>query len=84
MRMPHYIPFSNQTIDVLKDLENIIYDIAEGEGVIFIVCHDYKNTMSENTINKAFRQTGYDTKKDICGHIYSRSKSSNDRSWGPL
>lgn len=39
--------------------------------------------MSENTINKAFRQRGYDTQKDMCGHIYSRSESSNDRAWGP-
>lgn len=52
--------------------------------MIFIVCHDYKNAMRKNTINKAFRQTGYDTEKDLCGHIYSRSKSSNDRVRGLL
>ena len=81
MCIPHYIPLRNQAIDVLKELENIIYDIAEGRSDFF--CHAYKNPMSENTINKAFRQRGYDTQKDICGHIYSRSESSNGRAWGP-
>ncbi|EKI3478603.1 tyrosine-type recombinase/integrase [Salmonella enterica subsp. enterica serovar Derby] len=68
MRMPHYIPLSNQAIDVLKELKEISYDISDGEGLIFIGCHDYKKPMSENTINKALRQMGYDTKTQICGH----------------
>ncbi|HAO0315345.1 TPA: integrase arm-type DNA-binding domain-containing protein [Escherichia coli] len=68
MRMPHYIPLSNQAIDVLKELKEISYDISDGKGLIFIGCHDYKKPMSENTINKALRQMGYDTQKDICGH----------------
>lgn len=55
MRMPHYIPLSNQAIDVLKELKEISYDISDGEGLIFIGCHDYKKPMSENTINKALR-----------------------------
>ncbi|WP_223174553.1 tyrosine-type recombinase/integrase, partial [Salmonella enterica] len=50
MRMPHYIPLSNQAIDVLKELKEISYDISDGEGLIFIGCHDYKKPMSENTI----------------------------------
>ncbi|EAM7200857.1 tyrosine-type recombinase/integrase [Salmonella enterica subsp. enterica serovar Derby] len=68
MRMPHYIPLSNQAIDVLKELKEISYDISDGEGLIFIGCHDYNKPMSENTINKALRQMGYDTKTQICGH----------------
>lgn len=68
MRMPHYIPLSNQAIDVLKELKEISYDISDGEGLIFIGCHDYKKPMSENTINKVLRQMGYDTKTQICGH----------------
>ncbi|EKF8531464.1 integrase arm-type DNA-binding domain-containing protein [Salmonella enterica subsp. enterica serovar Derby] len=68
MRMPHYIPLSNQAIDVLKELKEISYDISDGEGLIFIGCHDYKKPMSENTLNKALRQMGYDTKTQICGH----------------
>ncbi|AZK52358.1 DUF4102 domain-containing protein [Salmonella enterica subsp. enterica serovar Derby] len=68
MRMPHYIPLSNQAIDVLKELKEISYDISDGEGLIFIGCHDYKKPMSENTINKALRQMGYDTKTQICGY----------------
>ncbi|MCY5962557.1 integrase, partial [Salmonella enterica subsp. enterica serovar 1,4,[5],12:i:-] len=29
MRMPHYIPLSNQAIDVLKELKEISYDISD-------------------------------------------------------
>ena len=58
MRIPHYIPLSNQAIDVLEELKEISYDISDGKGLIFIGCHDYKKPMSENTINKALRQMG--------------------------
>ncbi|MEI4920655.1 tyrosine-type recombinase/integrase, partial [Klebsiella pneumoniae] len=30
--------------------------------------HDPRKPMSENTINKALRVMGYDTKVDVCGH----------------
>ncbi|EFK3615011.1 tyrosine-type recombinase/integrase, partial [Escherichia coli] len=35
---------------------------------IFTGCYDSFKPMSENTINKALRNMGYNTKQDICGH----------------
>ncbi|EPF0567618.1 prophage integrase IntS [Pectobacterium versatile] len=68
MRMPHYVPLSHQTLDILKELKDISSDISDGQGLIFIGSHDYRKPMSENTINKSLRLMGYDTQKDICGH----------------
>ena len=34
-------------------------------GLIFTGCYDSFKPMSENTINKALRNMGYDTKQDI-------------------
>ncbi|GKX38043.1 hypothetical protein SOASR014_17820 [Pectobacterium carotovorum subsp. carotovorum] len=31
-------------------------------------CYDAMKPMSENTINKALRKMGYDTKTDLYGH----------------
>lgn len=30
--------------------------------------HDPRKPMSENTVNKALRVMGYDTKVEVCGH----------------
>ncbi|AKL15187.1 integrase arm-type DNA-binding domain-containing protein [Klebsiella pneumoniae] len=68
MRIPHYVPLSSQSIEILKELKDISYDVSDGKGLIFIGAHDYRKPMSENTINKSLRQMGYDTQKDICGH----------------
>ncbi|EJU9836238.1 tyrosine-type recombinase/integrase, partial [Escherichia coli] len=38
------------------------------ELLIFPGDHYQIKPMSENTINKALRHMGYDTKEDICGH----------------
>ncbi|ORJ23464.1 tyrosine-type recombinase/integrase [Rouxiella badensis] len=68
MRIPHYVPLSHQAIDILKELKEISYGMSDGQGLIFIGCHDYRKPMSENTVNKALQLMGYDTQKDICGH----------------
>lgn len=68
MRIPHYVPLCRQAIEILKELKEISYDMSDGQGLIFIGCHDYRKPMSENTVNKALRLMGYDTRKDICGH----------------
>ncbi|EEV6005329.1 DUF4102 domain-containing protein [Escherichia coli] len=64
MRMPHIVPLSEQSIAILKQIK----DITGNNELIFPGDHNPYKTMCENTVNKALRVMGYDTKKDICGH----------------
>lgn len=36
--------------------------------LIFVGDHDPRKPLSENTVNKALRVMGYDTKTEVCGH----------------
>ncbi|MFM9291818.1 tyrosine-type recombinase/integrase, partial [Klebsiella pneumoniae] len=45
-----------------------IKDITGNNELIFPGDHNPYKPMCENTVNKALRVMGYDTKKDICGH----------------
>lgn len=64
MRMPHIVPLSEQSIAILKQIK----DITGNNELIFPGDHNPYKPMCENTVNKALRVMGYDTKKDICGH----------------
>ena len=64
MRMPHIVPLSEQSIAILKQIK----DITGINELIFPGDHNPYKPMCENTVNKALRVMGYDTKKDICGH----------------
>ncbi|MBS8854346.1 integrase arm-type DNA-binding domain-containing protein [Escherichia coli] len=64
MRMPHIVPLSEQSIAILKQIK----DITGNNELIFPGDHNPYKPMRENTVNKALRVMGYDTKKDICGH----------------
>ncbi|EIQ0176162.1 integrase arm-type DNA-binding domain-containing protein [Escherichia coli] len=64
MRMPHIVPLSEQSIAILKQIK----DITGNNELIFPGDHNPYKPMCENTVNKALRLMGYDTKKDICGH----------------
>ncbi|HAM5216476.1 TPA: integrase arm-type DNA-binding domain-containing protein [Escherichia coli] len=64
MRMPHIVPLSEQSIAILKQIK----DITGNSEPIFPGDHNPYKPMCENTVNKALRVMGYDTKKDICGH----------------
>ncbi|EEV6405676.1 TPA: integrase arm-type DNA-binding domain-containing protein [Escherichia coli] len=64
MRMPHIVPLSEQSIANLKQIK----DITGNNELIFPGDHNPYKPMCENTVNKALRVMGYDTKKDICGH----------------
>ncbi|WP_440867563.1 tyrosine-type recombinase/integrase [Symbiopectobacterium purcellii] len=64
MKSSHLVPLSKQAIELLKQLE-----VQRGdEAHIFPGDHDINGVMSENTVNKALRVMGYDTKTEICGH----------------
>ncbi|HBS5821029.1 TPA: tyrosine-type recombinase/integrase [Klebsiella variicola] len=64
MRMPHIVPLSEQAIAILKQIKEISGD----HELVFPGDHNPYKPMCENTVNKALRLMGFDTKKDICGH----------------
>ncbi|EPT7107724.1 tyrosine-type recombinase/integrase [Klebsiella michiganensis] len=64
MRKPHLVPLSKQALAILKQIKQFCGE----QGLIFIGDHDPRKPMSENTVNKALRVMGYDTKVEVCGH----------------
>ncbi|ACZ75290.1 integrase family protein [Dickeya parazeae Ech586] len=64
MRTPHLVPLSRQALATLKQIQQFSCD----HELIFIGDHDPRKPMSENTVNKALRVMGYDTKVEVCGH----------------
>ncbi|MGX9858127.1 tyrosine-type recombinase/integrase [Enterobacter hormaechei subsp. steigerwaltii] len=64
MRTPHIVPLSAQAIAIL----NRIKEISGDHELVFPGDHNPYKPMCENTVNKALRLMGYNTKQDICGH----------------
>jgi integrase len=64
MRTPHIVPLSHQAITLLKQIK----EISGYQVLIFPGDHNPYKPMCENTVNKALRLMGYDTKDEICGH----------------
>ncbi|EGO0075927.1 tyrosine-type recombinase/integrase, partial [Salmonella enterica] len=64
MRTQHIVPLSDQAITVLKQIEALSGHLT----FIFPGEYDQDKCMSDNTVNKAPRVMGYDTKKEVCGH----------------
>lgn len=64
MRTPHLVPLSHQALAILKD----VYKLSGDRDFVFIGDYDHRKPMSENTVNKALRVMGYDTKVEVCGH----------------
>ncbi|MCI1898965.1 MAG: tyrosine-type recombinase/integrase [Enterobacter sp.] len=64
MRTPHIVPLSRQSIIILKQIR----DISGHQVLVFPGDHNPYKPMCENTVNKALRLMGYDTKGEICGH----------------
>lgn len=64
MGTPHLVPLSRQTLALLEHVRQLTgrFDL------VFPGDHYHHKPMSENTINKALRRMGYDTKADLCGH----------------
>ncbi|EKK8431583.1 tyrosine-type recombinase/integrase [Salmonella enterica] len=64
MKDEHLVPLSAQAVALLEQIKDIT-----GESVfVFAGAHSMNKPMSENTINKALRVIGYDTRTDVCGH----------------
>lgn len=68
MRRKHFVPLCKQAMKILKEIRQLTYEEGHDDALIFTGCYDSFKPMSENTINKALRNMGYDTKQDICGH----------------
>ncbi len=64
MRTPHLVPLSRQALAILEKIKSM----SGNRELIFVGDHDPRKPMSENTVNKALRVMGYDTKVDVCGH----------------
>ncbi|HDU8603857.1 TPA: integrase arm-type DNA-binding domain-containing protein [Morganella morganii] len=64
MKDEHLVPLSRQVASLLEQIKEIT-----GESMfVFAGTHSMDKPMSENTINKALRVIGYNTKTDVCGH----------------
>lgn len=60
----HLVPLSVQAVALLEQIKEIT-----GESVfVFAGAHSMNKPMSENTINKAQRVIGYNTKTEVCGY----------------
>lgn len=64
MRTVHLVSLSRQALDLLK----AIHFYSGHYDLIFIGDHNTHKPMSENTVNKALSNMGYDTKTELCGH----------------
>lgn len=64
MRTPHLVPLSRQALTSLGKIKSM----SGNRELIFVGDHDPRKPMSENTVNKALRVMGYDTKVEVCGH----------------
>ncbi|CCJ81434.1 Integrase [Cronobacter dublinensis 1210] len=64
MRTPHLVPLSRQALVILEKIRSM----SGNRELIFVGDHDPRKPMSENTVNKALRVMGYDTKTEVCGH----------------
>ncbi|MGJ0127919.1 tyrosine-type recombinase/integrase [Pantoea sp. RHCKP32] len=64
MRTPHLVPLSRQALDILKQ----VHKLNGNRDFVFVGDHNPRKPMSENTVNKALRVMGYDTKVEVCGH----------------
>lgn len=64
MRTPHLVPLSRQALVILQQ----VHKISGDRDFVFVGDHNPHKPMSENTVNKALRVMGYDTKVEVCGH----------------
>ncbi|HAU5635920.1 tyrosine-type recombinase/integrase [Citrobacter amalonaticus] len=64
MKDEHLVPLSLQAVALLKEIQSL----TGNSQFVFPGAHSLDKPMSENTINKALRVIGYDTKTEVCGH----------------
>lgn len=63
-KTPHIVPLSVQAVSIIKTMQNF-----SGNGeYVFPGGRTHERPMSENAINAALRNMGYDTQQEITGH----------------
>lgn len=80
MRRPHDVPLSRQATAILRDL----WDLSEGEGLVFPSIRSVTRPLSENAMNSALRRMGY-SRDEMCAHGFRASASTilNERGYNP-
>ncbi|MGY3308669.1 integrase [Pantoea ananatis] len=63
MRTRHLVPLSRHALAILEKIKSM----NGNRELIFVGEHDPLKPMSENTVNRALRVMGYDTKTEVCG-----------------
>ena len=64
MKTAHLVPLSRQALVILEKIKSM----SGNRELILVGDHDPRKPMRENTVNKALRVMGYDTKMEGCGH----------------
>lgn len=78
MRTPHLVPLPRQALAILEKIKSM----NGNRELIFVGDHNPRKPMSENTVNKALRVMGYDTKTEVCGHGFRTMACSSLIEWG--
>jgi integrase len=71
MRQPHEVPLSHQALSVLRN----IWDMSEGDGLVFPSIRSSIKPLSENALNSALRRMGY-ANDEMCAHGFRSSAST--------
>lgn len=77
-RTPHLVRLSRQALAISEQIKSM----SGNRELIFVGDHDPRKSMSENTVNKALRVMGYDTKTKVCGHGFRTMACSSLIEWG--
>lgn len=64
MKTPHLVPLSSQAKALMEEL----HTLSGNKELMFIGFTGDDKPISENTVNKALRTMGYDTKSEVCGY----------------
>jgi integrase len=78
MRRPHDVPLSRQALEVLRS----VWELSEGDGLVFPAIRSKTKPLSENAMNSALRRMGY-TKDEVTAHGFRSSASTilNERGY---
>ena len=71
MREPHDVPLSRQALAVLRS----VWDLSEGNALVFPSIRSAIKPLSDNTMNAALRRMGY-ANDEMCAHGFRSSAST--------
>lgn len=71
MRRDFEVPLSKQALNVLRN----VWELSEGEGLVFPSIRSRSKPLSENALNSALRRMGY-TKDEMTAHGFKASAST--------